>query len=367
MPSKETLKIQNHINELGIRLGFKSVIETKLDYSDMYGPTYDVIWFIDLTKYFNFKPLKPLFKNNIKQFDLFKNFPFAGFEIEGSNTTSKNQLSNFVNLYCGKFLYNFIIVDNKGAKNEEDTYRRGLKLHRYFTENSGDGNLFFLDKTQFYKSIESLDDFEDFINASDLNSCSRSAIGGEKISIKMYENIREYIDNTGFIIEQNYSPIISKLKYNMLKECKIQDDEYTYFYLRQKYYWTPYNEVIKYATKEKDNFYVPKLDLVLGFNAPVGFKMWLIEIAKNIKFDLINYPLLYGLKRNKIDNLFIPLIAFEIESSINKHLNGGIYNMSKNSYIGILVTNENSNSHIDYYKSKMGINNIISYCLGGEK
>lgn len=337
MPKNETLIIQKQICELGKKLGFIAKMEEQIHNKNTYAPIYDVVWYLDLNQYFNFKPLEPMFTNNTEYFNKLKKIPFAGFEIEGSTTSSKNQLSNFANLYCGDFIYNFVIVNNKGALREEDTYRRGIKLHRYFINNSGDKNIFFLDKVQLNKSIEQLKDYNSSIKSSSTPTGKRNTFGGETASVPMYNEIRKFIDNTGFIIKQNFSPVISKIKFAMLKQCNIYDD-YTAFYLRRKFYKEPYECEKKVATKAADSFYIPRLDIVLEFVAPRGFTSWMKELSNTLKFDLVEYPLLYGLNKKIINNLFIPLISIEIENSINKHLNGGIYNMAKNSYVGILVT-----------------------------
>lgn len=366
MPKNETLIIQRQILELGNKLGFIAVMEDQIHNRDTYAPIYDVVWYLDLTKCFDLKLLEPMFASNMEYLDKLKKLPFAGFEIEGANTSSKNQLGNFANLYCGDFLYNFVIVNNKGALKEEDTYRRGIKLHRYFIDNSGDKNIFFLDKVQLSKSIEQLKNFDSSIKTNSALTVKRSTLGGETVSVTMYNQIRKFIDNTGFTIEQNFSPIISKIKFAMLKECTITDDD-TAFFLRREFYKEPYECEKKVATKTTDSYYIPKLDIVLGFNAPKGFTTWMKELSNTLKLDLMEYPLLYGLNKGIINELFISLISIEIEGSINKHLNGGIYNMAKNSYVGILVTSEPAQTHLDYFNREAGLKNVISYCLGVAK
>ena len=56
--------------------------------------------------------------------------PFAIFEIEGSTTSSKNQVGNVGNLLISPSYYHFMVVDNVGAGKENDTYRRGMKIVR---------------------------------------------------------------------------------------------------------------------------------------------------------------------------------------------------------------------------------------------
>lgn len=370
MPKQDTLDIQEKICELGKKLGFDSIVEESLHSQKLYTPEYDVVWYLDLGKHLNLENTKEFFKEDPKIFEQIKRIPFAGFEIEGSSTNSKYQLGNFINLYSGKFIYNFVIVNNYGHS-ESDTYRRGMKIKHYFAENSGDKNVIFLDTTQLDESIEKLECFDSNIEKCDDILDSRSKFGGETKSEDIYNKIKPFLE-TDLIIKQNYSPIISKLKHNILKRIGNDinsniTDEFPLFFLKQNYYKFPdKNDVLK-AKQQRDNFYIPKLDLVLGFNAPEGFTSWLLKIAESIKHDYAHYPILYGLKEKLIstNELFIPLISMEIETSVNKHANGGIYNMSKNSYVGILVTkNTDKNmaeNHVSFFKKELSLNNILNY------
>jgi hypothetical protein len=187
MPKIETCTIQTQIQELGEKLGFKSVVEERLHEKVAYAPIYDVIWFLDMTKYFKFDRLEELFKNAPNLFERLKTLPFAGFEIEGAATTSKNQIGNFANLYGGHFLYNFVIVNNGAANGENDTYRRGVKIKHYFTDNSGDRNVFFFDNVHLLKSITQLNCFDCNIISSAKGLGERKTVGGETVSVKLYK------------------------------------------------------------------------------------------------------------------------------------------------------------------------------------
>lgn len=365
MPKKETFVIQQNLVDLGNKMGFISVMEERLHKNECYAPVYDVVWYLDLDMQFNLNGLEELFKNDPELFERIKKLPFAGFEIEGSSTTSKNQISNFANLYSGNFLFNFVIVNNSQANGENDTYRRGVKISNYFTDNSGDRNVFFLDNEHLLKSIDALTCYNSAIDSVDSNSVSRKTFGGEKASIEMYEQIRKYIDHSGLTIFQNYSTDIAIIKFEMLKEANGSNNKnrFSNFYLRQAFYKDPCNHEEKISTSPKTSFYIPKLDVVLGFNAPVCFVSWLKALAEVLQNDCAHYPILYGLNKGIIEKVFISLVSIEIEASINKHLNGGIYNMAKNSYIGVLVTKEPSKSHTDFFKRELGIKNVTSYCL----
>jgi len=365
MPKDETLAIQKNLVDLGKRMGFISVMEERLHKNECYAPVYDVVWYLDLDKLFYLNGLEELFKNDPDLFNRIKKLPFAGFEIEGASTSSKNQISNFANLYSGNFLFNFVIVNNSQANGENDTYRRGVKISNYFTDNSGDRNLFFLDNEHLLKCMDAISCYDSAIDIVDSNSLQRMTFGGEKASIEMYEQIRQYIDHSGLMIFQNYSTDTAKIKFEMLKEANGRNNKnkFSNFFLRQAFYKDPYNHEEKISTSAKTSFYIPKLDVVLGFNAPLCFVSWLKILAEVLDNDFAHYPILYGFKRGIIDSLFISLISIEMEFSINKHLNGGIYNMSKNSYIGVLVTKEPSRSHTDFFKRELGIKNVTSYCL----
>jgi hypothetical protein len=366
MPKVETKELQSSIVEFGKKLGFDSKIEERCHGRNAYSPVYDVVWYLNLEKIFNFSKIKELFKNDLPLFDKIKNLPFAGFEIEGANTSSKNQISNFANLYCGDFVFNFVVVNNSGANNEEDTYRRGIKINHYFIKNSGDRNTIFMDAIHFRESMEKLDNFDNSIDVSNEVISREKGTGGEDKSLLVYDKIKELINGTGLKTKKDFSPSKQedKIRFMMLKEAYSQSDSmFARLFSRQGYYNDPYASDIKIAKKEGDAFYIPKLDIVLGFDAPKGFASWMKIIANTLKEDCAHYPTLYGLKKEIINSLFISLISIEIETSINKHLNGGIYNMSKNSFAGILVTEENAQMHIEFFKKEIGIKNVTSYWL----
>ena len=181
----------------------------------------------------------------------------------------------------------------------------------------------------------------------------------------MYEKVRDYIDDTGLTVLQNYTPWIYKVKHEMLKNACNGLDVYTDFFLRQSFYKDPCSYEISTAKTPKDNFYMPKLDTVLGFDAPKGFVAWMASLANAVGNDYVHFPILYALKSKVAKTIFIPLISIEFEYSINKHLNGGIYNMSKNSYVGVLVTEESAKAHTDFFKYELGIKNVTAHSLEG--
>ncbi|MGN0181727.1 MAG: hypothetical protein ACI4DP_04855 [Candidatus Ornithomonoglobus sp.] len=291
-----------------------------------------------------------------------KKLPFAGFEIEGASTSSKNQIGNFANLISGPFLYRYVIVNNSEANGENDTYRRGIKLSSYMQESFGYSNTFFLDCLQL---DESLKDFKPIANSLYLSECSeeeRKTCGGETKSVPLYNLLTKYLIKTGLIIRQNYQPEELKIKYELLRLCGCEGmPPEAAFYLHNLYYNEPQTYEIKKSSSAKNSVYIPKLDIMLGFDAPEGFKEWMLRLADILRNDCVHYPIMYSLKYKR-EKLFIPLISIEIETSKNKHMNGGICNMSKYSYCGILVSGEHSEGHIDFLKKHLGIENVTSIC-----
>ena len=378
MPKKPTLEIQDTLQKLGENLGFISVSEEKLPSHsayECYAPTYDVVWYLELEKHgFDLCGLEKLFKNDPVLFNRIKKLPFAGFEIEGASTSSKNQVGNFVNLHGGDFLFGFEIVNNKEANGEADTYRRGLKIKNYFSDTAENRNMFFFDNTYLQKSLQAFkhDPRDNAIHPSNESLPGYHSFGGDKTAIPMYDKIKPLIAGTGFFVRQDteHKPLAYTIYQAMLKETASAIDEnnanaeYARFFLRQHYYKDPESPKISSARSAQYSFYIPRIDLMMGFTAPKGFTEWLRALADSIGNDYAHFPLLYALKRKLIDEIYIPLVAIEFEGSLNKHMNGGIYNMSRNAYAGVLVTDKPAAAHVEFLKKEFGIKNVTSYCAG---
>jgi len=371
MTKKETSKIQLKLQELGERFGLISDINKPLRGREHHGyaPEYDVVWYLDMKEHFNLEAIRKLFKHDQGLFERIQLLPFAGFEIEGSSTTSKNQLGNLSNLYSGSFIYSFLIVNNEEASVENDTYRRGVKLKRYFSSNSGDRNLFFFDRVHLTRSIETLSrsNSDNEIPVGSSKAGKRQTFGGETTSVKLYEKIRPLLGKTGLEVKHNYAPWLSKVKYQMAKEASVGND-FTDFYIGQAFYKNPsdtFTTKVKRAKSQSESLYIPNIDICLGFNAPKGFTAWLSALANTLGLDIAHFPTLYALNKPSHKNkpLFIPLIGVELETTINKHLSGGAYNLAKNTYAGVVVTNQPALKHIEFYKKEFGLKNVTAYNL----
>ena len=138
-------------------------------------------------------------------------------------------------------------------------------------------------------------------------------------------------------------------------------------YTGQAFYKFPECENPTRAQRLSDSAYVPKLDICAGFTAPRGFAEWLAELANVIgKVGVAHFPILYALQSGLIqpNDLFVPLLGIEIETSVNKHLSGGIFNLAKNTYIGIVVADDPKvHKFVEFYRKELGIKNVAAYCV----
>ena len=369
MPKITTAEIQKKICELGKRLGFNSELECKTNFTEgaSYRPVTDVGWFINLENYFDLKSLEPLFHSNPKYYASLKKFPFAGFEIEGSTTSSKNQLSNFANLEMNNFYFKFVITNNSEAGTEQDTYRRGLKIHRYCKELFGGKNTFFTDWEIIAESMQNIKSNSNLeLNNSQNVNLIRQGTGGETSSLEIFYELQKYIKKTGLVQKQNYEPDDLKFQHDLnqyiYEQLDHNENQYVKYFFHNTGYTLPHRGSHKSFSKLKDRSYIPKIDIALGFDLPKNFMLFLSAVANAIELDVINFPLLFAVKQNtNTSNFFLPLIGIEIETSVNKHLNGGIMNLGNNCFCGILASKKEAHAHFRSYSELLRIKNILFF------
>ncbi|KRQ86217.1 hypothetical protein ABG79_01947 [Caloramator mitchellensis] len=361
MPKNKTLEIQEFLIELGEKLGLVAKKEVCLIKSSFYSPIFDVVWFLDLSKYYDFSSITDIIKNNL-YFDYLHLLPIAVFEIEGSSSSSKNQIGNMANLILSNSFLKFIVVNNEEAIPEKDTYRRAIKIKRYFEDFSGDSNVILLDWSQLKRSDKHLDSNKLMINYNRITDDNyiRKGSGGETASIDIGYKILKLLYKTGLEIKQDYTPTRC-----IIKDCldsyfgnKYNCDDMEFnFYLKKVGIKDPKEKVLYELKNIKNRRYLPKIDIVAGFNLPISVIEWLKNIAINLEYDIINNPLLFYIKQFDDENIFVPLISVEIETSVSKHLNGGLFNLWKNSYLGILVSTRESQAHLEFFRLN-GCNNV---------
>jgi hypothetical protein len=103
-------------------------------------------------------------------------------------------------------------------------------------------------------------------------------------------------------------------------------------------------------------FVQPKLDVVWGLRLPARFREFLRQIRLSDPDIGTNMLPQWGPEDQ------FPLIGFEVESSRGKHGAGGILNLARHAYVGVLVVPEGEMSGwrnvLRVYSAALGIHNV---------
>lgn len=353
MAKLSTKAIQNQLVQLGESLGFRAVIEYQFEQiKGMYSPRYDVVWFL------NVEELKI---NTIPYLNLVdKHFlPFAAFEVEGSTTSSKNQLGNLANLQLSPCYFNFMVVNNAAAAKENDTYRRGIKIVRSMQKIMGERPLFFFDISM----LETSDEFERTtilnLTPAEIFNGRIKGSGGEKLSIEVAGNLMSSLSKTRLLLENDRSPDYFKWAYHIdQKYQQIKAPMKADYLLKKRYTKSPELMLNSEVKSARDYYYIPKIDIAAGFNIQGGFVQFLRYLAHQMKDDVVHFPLLQYLLDTNTSTMYFPLLGIEIEIKESKHALGGMMNLANFHYVGWLVSPKNMHSYVETYKYHLGMKNV---------
>jgi hypothetical protein len=359
MSKQTTSDVQNWIVALGKKMGFHSEPEAQFPtLQGKYSPRFDVVWYLDVPPNVLLSELD-LFPNNDWN-SYFKRIPIASFEIEGSTTTSKNQVGNFANLYMSPTLINFVVVLNSEASNENDTYRRGVKISRTFRHLYGDKNVILVDWSQLY-NVNPIGLTRTIFNDIKEYSPRNKGSGGEKdSSIAIINSIGKKLSCSSLFVFNDYKPHQLQWAYSQIEtlqriQCPIDCD----IICGKTATWDPSTKDQKSITRSQDWYYIPKLDIIAGFYLPEIFTSFLYCLSHQCEPDSCIYPLLNYIKSNYNEQLFFPFISVEVESGISKHLNGGILNMSAFSFMGLLVSSFEGQRHLQMIQEQLSVRNVF--------
>ena len=370
MPKKTTISIQQQLCELGRTLGFDPQIEAQISTSQSkestrttYRPIYDVVWFYPKTLISDERLAKlsklikaPLTRDRI---------PFAVFEVEGSTTSSKNQIGNFVNLYHSSAPFKCMITINGEAKRENDTYRRGHKIARSMTQTFGMRNLLFFDAHQLLESLQiELETTEFDVQPS--HFADKRGHGGERASTRrlLHTVLHPFIEE--FVIVQDgslpkktdrfigvdlYRESLLSQRAD-LEQIENQTIESALGLKARKCPEFPELE----STKSRP-IYVPKIDAELGFYLRGGLIKWLLNLKSILAPEHAMYPLLAGLKEGSSE-LFLSLLGVEVEAQDNKHALGGLANLKMSSQLGLVMAPQSTQSKLIFLQESLGHSGI---------
>ena len=337
MSKATTVRIQDTIVLIGEKLGFRAEKEFSFELQTPYAPRYDVVWLLDVSA---------LKINHLPGIRLVQNkwLPFASFEIEGSTTSSKNQVGNVGNLLIAPSYYHFMVVDNAGAGKENDTYRRGMKIVRTMQELLGTQQLFFLDASMLHE----LPNFTKTMIATDSDIVERiKGSGGETVSLPIAKKILNQLASTNLTVGFDVIPDYFKIQFATTK-TKLLSTKYTY---------SPITFEQKKITSDTHYYYKPKIDVSAGFSVSGGFVEFLHVVAERLHSDVVHFALLAYLKEKRIQEIYYPLLGVEIESGHSKHAIGGLMNASRFHQFGWIVRDEELLRAVETYQYYFGLRN----------
>ncbi len=361
MSKRSTQHLVDAIVEIGENIGFISKTEVSLSNLDPinrydYDPRFDVLWFLDISDY-NPAGLQSVFPHAPS---IPTEIPVMAFEVEGSTTSSKNQAGNLFNLTMCPSLFKYMIVDNQGAKNEQDTYRRGIKICRTLGDSFPARSFIFSDKRHLI-NLSSIDySTEDNPIIQRVGGKRHAGRGGEQMDTLLYLSgiLSDIEENTIFSVFQDYSPPQFEWMYASIKQLQdlASENETLSMALGFDFFWIPKQDK-RSITKMQDYYYIPKIDMAIEVPLPLGFTKFLHDLSMQHSHDRIQYSILEYAYQNKNSVIKYPLLGIEHENSKNKHMNGGIANISKFFYKGILIADAPASGHLSTMKTA-GIRNV---------
>ncbi|MFD0943894.1 hypothetical protein [Savagea faecisuis] len=336
MAKNTTKDIQQQLITIGETLGFRAQEEFTFERQQGYTPRYDVVWLLDVQK-LNVAHLPGVMLLDERW------LPFAAFEIEGSTTSSKNQVGNVGNLLMAPTQYRFIVVANEQATTERDTYRRGVKIVRTMQELFGNYELFFLDASMLH-TLEHLE--ETTIVLAPERAARLKGSGGEKQSLQIAKRLYPLLAKTKLALHQDYTSDYYKIHYEQKTK---RPKEYTYepSPLERR----PLRGVTSY-------YYCSKIDWSAGFEIEGGFVQFLRQLAENLGPDVTLYPrLAHLLKYPNVTSIYYPLLGIEFETGQNKHAIGGLMNAGRLHQFGWIVADESFRNAVETYQTHFGLQN----------
>lgn len=353
MVKQTTKAVQDQLVQLGEDLGFHSLKEYMFkSIIDAYAPRYDVVWMLDVDT-LNLGSLEHL------QLIEGKYLPFAAFELEGSTSSSKNQVGNVGNLQLSPCYYNFMVVNNAQAAKENDTYRRGMKIVRSLQRVNGERQLYFLDSSMLKKlPVFSKTTIVPLLNREERLPRLKGS-GGEKQSIYVAEKLYPKLLHTNLELAQDRKPDYFKWIYHVdQKFQQIKGPVKSKYLLKQSFTKSPAPLVKCDVKSASDYYYIPKIDVAAGFNIEGGYVQFLHFLAQRMGADVIHFPFLQYLLDKQEHTIYFPLLGIEIEMSESKHALGGLINLANFQYVGWLVSPGTMKPYVETYKHHLGMQNV---------
>ncbi len=296
MPKESTLANINELYELGKRLGFICEKEYSPASKGGFSPIFDLVWFMEL-KSAQISSLQKYLGAQYGRFFPENRLPIALFELEGGDPTSKNQMGNLVNMSAQPALFRFLITSKEITA---DMQRRALRIGQSYSLLAGQHNCIVVDISEIPFDFKPLSFAKPSQNAE--SSKNRGAGGEKKETQTARQQIFSELSGSGWDLREDWE-----------------------------------SELMKNFGKKQ--FYVPKVDLCAGFSLPNSLCSFLYALSQTVDVATLDSCAFLKMlhKAAPAQPLWQPILAVEIESSDNKHTEGGIFNMSHLAYCGLLI------------------------------
>jgi len=281
----------------------------KLDSQEAYSPRIDIVWFLEVEEIIGksrFKELVDFILSGLEidgiPKELIKYIPYAAFEVEASDPSSKVIYSDCHNLVAANVSFKFVVI-----KEIQDMNRKRAE--------------------RIVQSSKTLDGIQDIflLTLTDL----KDIMSGERVLIKEhpYKMQRRKMET----IQKELSNIGTKLGFEVAHEC------------------IP-SEFVQLGSGSQ--IYVPRLD-----------QAWFIKVPRSAL--IIVSSLIYKSIFKHVKDLYkILTIGFEYEhTTSSKHIAGSISNLAHHTQLGILLMDSNRLSKaqriVNKYAAVWGFNNVF--------
>lgn len=254
--------------------------------------------------------------------------------------------------------YGFLIVDD--SKGDRDLYRRAIRVVRTFNMLYGNSNYGVLDWSQLDR-LTSISRKKHKINTRDDVDKRKKGRGGEGSWAREIRNLLVSAGKAaGFGIKEDWTPPFLEDDYKRKQKVWLtlntpNDDTAKRFFGRL----VDWNPMKQRAISKWSQYYTKSaLDVTWTITLPRAFKDFLDELIEISDEFMFSMPIL----RTTLE--YLPIVGFEIERTMGKHGGGGILNLSRYTFMGVVIVPDSDltrvEAKIDTYRSTQGFQNVFA-------
>jgi len=352
-------RIREELRRLGGRLGFEVTSEVSESFLPKavarYKPRVDLVWSIRLEET-QLRGIRRLLGAAVADFQMKPFFPLVGFEIEATDPSTKTQLSNLANLKT-------VAVPYGNSQAGMGLYRRAIRLVRTFNKLFGQCNYGVIDRSQISRiaSLISKEQVSRKRSADRLEPSRTRGSGGEG---PWSSAIRRRLDRMGrsyaFHVREDWSPSNLAEDYALRQKVRSSiertSDNSSEWYFGRLVDWSPGKP--EPVCRWNKYYTSPALDMAWTVELPSSLQKLVLALKETSNEFTYSMPIL----GTPFEDW--PIIGFEIERGMTKHGGGGILNLSRYSYVGVLIVPtpelQRSLARIETYRVALGIQNVLA-------